>query len=676
MKVRIVLSMLVLTLGLLALTDAQGQIITSVVRSGGASGDRPPIGAFTGETQCLPMEPGGVKDGNLIRSDRDTHRFVNTPTGTLGPLNMPLIGSEYVRTFNNDKDSGGENVTYTVTTSMRATIWIAMDDRWNETDRQARVDQVAGRFALYGTFKDTQLNLYVGGDSDRAMSVYAAEFDAGTYVFGPQQGNNFYIIGAVLADTTFNPAPVVNAQPDVTVAVYLEDSVQIGGTVTDRDPLEGDPGVLSCQWSKLSGPGDVTFGDAQALETTATFSATGAYVLQLAASDGSKDANDIVNVLVRDHADDKMIAHWDFEVTTGPHDVMDSLHNNHGAFMLVDSNSVAPTYVPGWIGSNALRFDGTSYALISIDSNSVPNFNDEPRWGASLSAWIKVDAFDTDWQTAVSRGDDSWRIARTYRDNDNRNAMAFHVSGTVTNPNNGPSGTISVNDGNWHHVAGTYDGKVIRLYIDGVLDVTQPAIGPVNLSSNPIVLGGQIHNNEVRRLWKGLLDDVRVYNYGLSEAEVLALTAMNYVRPMVNAGPDMALQYRPGEKVSLNGTVIDKGKQGPITITWATVTSPNGPAVFDDPSSPVTQVSFPAFGVYELSLTAQNSYQTVTDTIRIEVISPTCADVIAEGKLMPGDVSGPDGTPDCRIDLFDFVKMAQDWLRCNDPRAVECEYPY
>jgi hypothetical protein len=106
------------------------------------------------------------------------------------------------------------------------------------------------------------------------------------------------------------------------------------------------------------------------------------------------------------------------------------------------------------------------------------------------------------------------------------------------------------------------------------------------------------------------------------------------------------------------------------------VTSPNGPAVFDDPSSPVTQVSFPAFGVYELSLTAQNSYQTVTDTIRIEVISPTCADVIAEGKLMPGDVSGPDGTPDCRIDLFDFVKMAQDWLRCNDPRAVECEYPY
>ena len=44
----------------------------------------------------------------------------------------------------------------------------------------------------------------------------------------------------------------------------------------------------------------------------------------------------------------------------------------------------------------------------------------------------------------------------------------------------------------------------------------------MNLGSNPIVLGGQIHNNEVRRLWKGLLDDVRVYNYGLSEAEVLA----------------------------------------------------------------------------------------------------------------------------------------------------------
>lgn len=48
----------------------------------------------------------------------------------------------------------------------------------------------------------------------------------------------------------------------------------------------------------VSGPGTVTFGDANALSTTASFSATGAYVLRLTASDTANTASDDLNVNV------------------------------------------------------------------------------------------------------------------------------------------------------------------------------------------------------------------------------------------------------------------------------------------------------------------------------------------------------------------------------------------
>ena len=80
---------------------------------------------------------------------------------------------------------------------------------------------------------------------------------------------------------TPNTAPVVNAGADQAVA--LPAAAALNGTATD----DGLPGVgLTTTWSKVSGPGTVTFGNASALITTASFSVAGTYVLRLTASDG------------------------------------------------------------------------------------------------------------------------------------------------------------------------------------------------------------------------------------------------------------------------------------------------------------------------------------------------------------------------------------------------------
>jgi hypothetical protein len=92
-----------------------------------------------------------------------------------------------------------------------------------------------------------------------------------------------------------NQPPVVSAGPDQELT--LPAVASLDGTVTD-DGLPSPPGALSTTWSLVSGPGTVTFGDAGAADTTASFSTAGSYALRLTASDGELSASDDVAVTV------------------------------------------------------------------------------------------------------------------------------------------------------------------------------------------------------------------------------------------------------------------------------------------------------------------------------------------------------------------------------------------
>ncbi len=90
-----------------------------------------------------------------------------------------------------------------------------------------------------------------------------------------------------------NLAPLVDAGPNRSVMVTT--AAMVDGTVSD----DGLPtNVVTTGWSRESGPGAVTFANAQAVDTTAQFSHTGVYVLRLTASDGALSSHDTVNVTV------------------------------------------------------------------------------------------------------------------------------------------------------------------------------------------------------------------------------------------------------------------------------------------------------------------------------------------------------------------------------------------
>lgn len=92
-----------------------------------------------------------------------------------------------------------------------------------------------------------------------------------------------------------NQPPVVDAGPPQIVT--LPAGAILDGTVTD-DGLPNPPGVVTTDWVKVSGQGLVTFGDPSAVDTTASFSAPGVYVLRLSAFDGALTSTDEVTISV------------------------------------------------------------------------------------------------------------------------------------------------------------------------------------------------------------------------------------------------------------------------------------------------------------------------------------------------------------------------------------------
>jgi T5SS/PEP-CTERM-associated repeat protein len=93
---------------------------------------------------------------------------------------------------------------------------------------------------------------------------------------------------------------LMNAPPVVTAGtaqtVVLPTCALLNGRATD----DGLPhGILTSTWSRVSGPGPVTFGNANVTNTTACFSTNGTYTLQLTASDGAASGSAIVTITTR-----------------------------------------------------------------------------------------------------------------------------------------------------------------------------------------------------------------------------------------------------------------------------------------------------------------------------------------------------------------------------------------
>lgn len=162
-------------------------------------------------------------------------------------------------------------------------------------------------------------SLLINGTNVMAVEIHQANASSSDISF------DLELTGAAFPP---NQGPTANAGPDQTVT--LPAGVTLNGAAGD-DGLPIPPGLLTLAWSKVSGPGAVSFANAAALNTTANFSAAGTYVLRLTAGDGAVAATDDLIVTVNDQVQPPLrfdavawsggtgspLLHLDFTATAG-----------------------------------------------------------------------------------------------------------------------------------------------------------------------------------------------------------------------------------------------------------------------------------------------------------------------------------------------------------------------
>lgn len=213
-----------------------------------------------------------------------------------------------------------------------------------------------------------------------------------------------------------------------------------------------------------------------------------------------------------------LVAYWPFDEGSGMV-ARDASGNGHDATI-----TGGVTWTAGKLGG-ALMLDGTSGSL------STPEAADfHLALGAcTLSAWVWDDTPGSMLGAGMFH-----RVINWYDGSDVEHVLAL---------GNGPSGTTRVYFGGdkviasgserkgastgdmslgWHLVTASGDGTTYTLYIDGVVDTAGSLSVPISdMTDATTVFIGQIGTNS--RFVHGLLDDLRIYDRGLSAQEVMDL---------------------------------------------------------------------------------------------------------------------------------------------------------
>lgn len=313
-----------------------------------------------------------------------------------------------------------------------------------------------------------------------------------------------YIIGPVP-----NIPPIADAGPNLLTEVDRE--VTLNGSASN-DP-DGSPLEIVEEWRQLSGP-PVALQDAD--ETVANFTPTtiGSYTFELTIIDvaGAVDRDTCLVTVVENIADvlDGLVARWRMEEGAGDivQDYSPSANNG---------TAVGPVWTAETPDASrfALDFDGENdrvdLGAIDLSGESV-----------SFTFWFRADDFTTADARFISKTngeqdeDHLWMLSTL---NGSQLRMRLKTAGETTTLVSPPN---TLKEERWTHVAATYDGADIRLYVDGVEVATTPKTGRID--SDPTMqaaLGNQpLDVSGGSRPFDGLLDEVRIYDRALTSAEI------------------------------------------------------------------------------------------------------------------------------------------------------------
>jgi Concanavalin A-like lectin/glucanases superfamily len=295
-------------------------------------------------------------------------------------------------------------------------------------------------------------------------------------------------------------APVVAITAPTSTPVFETSigTLTLGGTATDN------VGVVSVSWTNSAGGS----GDAVG---TQSWSVAG-IVLQ--------EGSNLITVTAEDEAGNGGVATLDVTYTPpDPSGLVAAYNFDEGAGPTLTDYSTSAndgtldgaTWTTSGKYGGALSFDGTNDRVIVGASSSLDLVR-----GMTLEAWIQPTVGQRGWRTIIHREQSSYYLHASMGSALLQPVGGGHFSKAISTVVRSPT---SLPVGAWSHLAVTYDGAELRLYINGALVASTPETGDISQTTEPLSIGG---NGPYGEYFEGLIDEVRIYNRALGPSEIQA----------------------------------------------------------------------------------------------------------------------------------------------------------
>ena len=216
-----------------------------------------------------------------------------------------------------------------------------------------------------------------------------------------------------------------------------------------------------------------------------------------------------------------LVAAFGFDEVSGTTVSDSSAAGNHGSF----SATNGPTRTTEGRFGGALVFDGINDLVSVADSDSL----DSTRM--TISAWVKPGAL-SDWRSLIMKERTGTGTAgfvyALYAASGSQGPSAYIRQGGALH-NTTPAAALAA--GAWQHLAATFDGTRLRVYVNGVQVESFAVSGNLATSTRPLFIGGNVVFGD--EFFSGVIDEVRIYNRALTADEIQTVMAA----PVVSGAP-------------------------------------------------------------------------------------------------------------------------------------------
>lgn len=433
--------------------------------------------------------------------------------------------------------------------------------------------------------------------------------------------------------------------------------VPVALSAVASDEYDGDMENLRISWKVVSGPCAVRFDPAHGKDVTATFCGAGEYSIAAAVTDGaSETVSDPFDVVVSsaDEIDLQrgLIGYWPFEIG--------QTNFVTGGKYAIDRSGV--TWEMGTDGY-AIRVNGASFPYFNANSTLLeeedPVLETTPieRYRA-FSCWIYHDSSDTNNSSHAMIVGVPYTLGLWYNCEGGTNGFSMYQQTLKTW--NGGNGNVDVYArpavdpaDRWTHVYALFDRRTnclngtSELWIDGVKQTNMLNHGmgggrvrsgsegllQIGGHSNTGATGNNGHwmdaqGNRLSRTFPGIIDEVRMYNRALTEAEIRYLAD----NPVVGAAITPVVSGEPDglRSVSRKALTVDVKVCAPpmfageeLSYAWRVLSGDPSKVSFSNPASRSTDVKIKSAGTYMLQLAVSCGGRTAySEPIAVQVQSP------------------------------------------------------